>query len=97
MDLEIDELDDMPGLFHKSSLRERTDPLLEPVAKETYELKKCYDPNSNEMYNQYQVVEELGRGAFGAVVKGKSAEGEFALKLCSIIGLEKHRFFAADG
>jgi hypothetical protein len=33
MDEELDDLDDIPGLFHTSSLRERTDPLLDPVAK----------------------------------------------------------------
>lgn len=49
------------------------------------------------MYNQYEFIEQLGRGAFGAVIKAKSNEGEFALKLCSTIGLEKHRFFAPDG
>jgi hypothetical protein len=53
---ELADLDDMPGLFHTSSLRERTDPLLEPVAKETYELKRWYDGDNNEMYNQYEVI-----------------------------------------
>lgn len=56
MEQEIDDLDDIPGLFHTSSLRERTDPQLEPVAKETYEFKKWYDGDNNEMYNQYQVL-----------------------------------------
>ena len=49
------------------------------------------------MFNQYEVVEQLGRGAFGAVVKAKSQQGVFALKICLTLGLEKHRFFAPDG
>ncbi len=49
------------------------------------------------MYNQYEVIEDLGKGAFGAVVKAKGPDGYFALKLCSTYGLEKHRFFAPDG
>lgn len=49
------------------------------------------------MYNQFEIVREIGRGAFGLVFEVKQAGEHFAMKVCSILGLEKQRFFAADG
>ena len=49
------------------------------------------------MYNQYQVVQKLGQGAFGEVVQVRSGGQDYAMKICSLYGLEKQRFFAADG
>lgn len=39
------------------------------------------------MYNQYEVVKELGRGAFGLVLEVKHGGQHFAMKICSVIGL----------
>jgi hypothetical protein len=85
----VDELDDLEelGLFHTSSLRDREDPPLEPVSIETYELKRSYSANNVEMYNQYEVVGELGRGAFGQVLRVKAGNEEYAMKICSTKGL----------
>mgnify|MGYP000926606700 CR=1 FL=1 len=64
---------------------------------ETYELKRSYGANNVELYNQYEVVGELGRGAFGQVLRVRAGGEEYAMKICSTKGLEKQRFFAADG
>jgi serine/threonine protein kinase len=39
------------------------------------------------MVNDYQICEELGRGAFGSVFKVKKGEDYYALKVCNIKGL----------
>ena len=49
------------------------------------------------MFNQYQVVCKLGQGAFGEVMQVKANGQNYAMKICSLMGLEKQRFFAADG
>jgi len=53
IDEELGELDDMPELFHISSLRERADPPLEIYSAEVYEARRWYDSNNNEMINAY--------------------------------------------
>lgn len=42
-DDDLDDLDDIPDLFHKSSLKERTDPELPISTDESYSVKKIYD------------------------------------------------------
>ena len=73
------------------------DPPLPVVAVETFQLERGYDSNNNEIINQYRVEEMLGEGAFGKVYRGEWNEESFALKVCSVMGLRKNKFFAADG
>ena len=39
----------------------------------------------------------MGEGAFGKVYKAYKGDGVYALKMCSVMGLKKNKFFAADG
>lgn len=49
------------------------------------------------MINEYLVREELGRGAFGEVLRAIRDNKDYAIKVYNLYKLRKHRFFAPDG
>lgn len=57
--------DDLPDFGKKSSLRERSDPDLPVLIDDNFNVKKSKNQDGNLVINDYEVKEELGRGAFG--------------------------------